>query len=104
MDLLNNTLRPNPINLSRFHNFESAIPIILIIAETTQRRSNTSMNIRIVPQQTLLTRMPKVRSMINASLFTRSASEDLWFPRVEVGIEVDYCDWAVRFIHASQER
>ncbi len=47
-DLLYDSIHANGIDLSRFHNLEAAIPIILIITWSAQRCPNSSMDIRVV--------------------------------------------------------
>ena len=49
-DLLDNSLRTNHIDFSRLHNLKSAITIMIIIAQPTQRRANSRVDIGIVGQ------------------------------------------------------
>jgi len=89
MDLLNDAVHSNSINLSRLDNLKATIPIILIITRSTQRRADTSMDIRIIGQQSLLRRMVEVRAVVDASYLAGRAAKDLWLPGIEMRVEVD---------------
>ena len=47
-DLLDDPLHPNRVNLSRLHNLKSAISIIIIITQPTQRRAYASVDVGII--------------------------------------------------------
>ena len=49
-------------------------------------------------------RMPEVGAVVDGCLLGRGAAEDLGFPGVEVGVEVDYADGTVGFVYGAQER
>ena len=50
----------------------------------------------VVGNETLLSGVVEVCTVINRGLFGGGATEDLWAPGVEVGVEVEDSDGAVR--------
>jgi len=61
------------------------------------------MDVCIISQQALLMRMPEIGSMIYSGLLGGRAPKDFRSPGVEVGIEVDYADGTVGFVHRAEE-
>ena len=83
---------------------KAAISIILVVTQTTQSRANTSMNVRIVPEQALLACMVEIRPVVDRSLVARRSTEHLWSPGIQMGIEMDDGDRAVGAVHAAEQR
>jgi len=104
MDLLDNSRSTDRINLSRLHNLKPTVPIMLIIAQPTKRRPDPSVDISIIPQQTLLMRMEKVSPVINTRLLSRTAAENFRLPGIEMRVEVNNGYGAVSTVHASEQR
>lgn len=75
-------LGTNGINLPRFNNLKSAIPIIFIIRRSRQRRPDPRVDVGIVPQQTLHGSVVKVRAVVYRGDFAGRTTEDFRFPRV----------------------
>lgn len=103
LDLLDNTLDTDRIDFSGFNNLETTVAIVVIVTGSTQCRTNTSMDIRVISQQALLRGMVEIRSVVNACHFAWAATKDLWFPRVKMRIKVDNRDRPVGTVNRTQQ-
>ena len=61
------------------------------------------MDVGVVLEQTLLGRVVEVRAVVDAGLVGWCTTEDLWFPGVQVRVEVNDSDRAVRTVHGAEE-
>ena len=77
---------------------------MIIIAQPTQRRADSRMDIGIVGQQSLLMSVIEICTVIDGSLFARCAAEDFWAPGIEMGIEMNDADGAVGFGYRAEQR
>ena len=48
--------------------------------------------------------MVEICTVVDGSLFARSAAEDFWAPGVQVGIEMNDADGAVGFVYGAEQR
>lgn len=103
VDLLDDTFRANGIDLASFGDDETTISIIIIVGQTAQSGSNSSVDVCVVPEQALLSSMEEVRAVVDTGNLGWCTTEDLWSPGIEVGVEVDDCDGAIGTVHASQQ-
>ena len=104
VDLLNDALCPDGINFSRFNYVKAAVPIVLVVAQSAECCSNSSMNVRVISKQSFLTRVVEVCAVVYRRLMAWCTSEDLRSPGVQMGIEVYDCDRTICFVHAAEKR
>lgn len=102
-DLLDYAMHSNRVDFSCLHDFKSAVSIIVVIAQSTQRRADPSVYVRIIRQQSLSVRVVEVRAVVYGGLKRRGSAEDFGLPGVEVGIEVYDADRTVGFVDGAQE-
>ncbi len=76
---------------------------MIIITQSTQCRSNASVDVCIVRQQALLVCVVKVSAVIDGGLLGRGTAEDFRSPGVEVRVEMNNTNWAVRFVDGAEE-
>lgn len=125
VDLLDDTSSTNGVNLSGLDNLESDIAIVLIVGHARERCPDTCMDVCVILQQALHSRMVEVsayrakdacqRNLSNTILcrvltvvdgchLARSTAEDLWLPRVKVTVEMDDGHRSIRAVHAAEQR
>lgn len=102
--LLHNPLHTHLIYLPRLHNLKPAVTVIVVIAQPAERRPYPGVDIAVVGQQPFLVRVVEVRPVVDGRLFGRGAAEDFGLPRVEVRVEVNDADRAVRGFDTTQQR
>ena len=104
VDFLDDTGGADLVDLTGLDNLEAAVAVVLVVGEAGQGSADSGVDVGVVAHQTLLCGVVEVGSVVDAGLLGGCAAEDLWSPGVEVGVEVDYGDWAVGFVHAAEER
>lgn len=91
------------IDLPRFDSREPTIPIILIVTQPAQRRANTSMDVGVIRQQPFLRSPVEVSAVVDRGLLAWCTTKDARLPGVEMRVEVDDADGAIRFVDAAEE-
>lgn len=61
---LDDSIGTNGIDLARFDNFEAAVTIVVVIARSAQRCSNTSVDVAVIGEQALLRGVVKVSAVV----------------------------------------
>ena len=77
---------------------------MIIVAHPTQRRANSRMDVAVIGQQSLLMCVVEICTVVDSSLFARSAAKDLWAPGIKVGIEMNDADGTVGFGYGAEQR
>lgn len=103
VDLLDDARGADCVNLPGFYNLESDITIVVVVGQSTQRRTDTRVDVGVVLQETLHRGVVEVCSVVYAGDFARGAAEDLGLPCVEVRVEVDHSDWTIGAVHGTQD-
>ena len=91
------------IDLPRFDSREPTIPIILIVTQPAQGRADTSVDVGVVGQQPFLRSPVEVGAVVDRGLLAGCTTKDARLPRVEVRVEVDDADGAIRFVDTAEE-
>lgn len=91
-NLLDDSINANGIDLSRLHNLEAAVSVVLVIGRSTQRRADAGVDVGVILQQTLLRSMVEVGAVVNASDLGRGAAKYFWSP---------WCNLAFQYLHSS---
>lgn len=91
-DLFDDAINTNGINLSRLHNLEPTVSVVLVIGRSTERRADASVDVGVILQQTLLRSMVEVGAVIDAGDLGWGAAKDLWFP---------WCSLAIQYLYSS---
>ena len=94
-------MHTNDIDFPSLHNLKPAVPIIVVIAQPTQRRADSSVYVCVIRQQTLSVRMIEIRAVVYRCLSGRGPAEDFGLPSVEVGVEVYDADGTVGFVDGT---
>jgi len=94
-DLLDNSLHSNCVDFTRFNDFKSAVPIVLVVARSAECGSDTSVDVGIISKQTFLGCVVKVCAMVDAGYLAGRTSKNLWLPCIQMGIEMDDSDGAI---------
>lgn len=79
-DLLDDAIRANLVNLASLHNLEATVSIVLVVTGSAERRADTSVDVGVVAQQTLLSGMIEVGAVVDAGNFRRRTAKDLGAP------------------------
>lgn len=88
-DFLDDPINTNGVDLTSLDNLEATVAIVVVVRGPTQRRTDTSMDVRVVLQQALLCRVVEVSAVVDAGDLRGRATKHLGAPGVEVGVEVD---------------
>lgn len=83
-DFIDNTSRPNRVDLARLDDLESAVAVVVVIAEAGQGGTNAGVNIGIVGQKAFPVRVEEIGAVIDGSLLAWSATEDLGPPSISL--------------------
>ena len=92
LDLLDNTISANLVDLTCLDDLEAAVAVVLVVRRSRQRSADSSMYVGIVGEKTFLGSMEEVSAVIDRSLLTGGATEDLGLPGVKMAVEVDDTD------------
>lgn len=120
---LDNPGRPDRVNRTSFDNFEAAIAVIFIVAETRQGCPDASMNIGVVGEQTFQVGMIKVGPMVDRCLRGWRPTEHFGPPGIpfhgyqvdslrtgellnclQVTVEVNHANGAISSVNTPQQR
>lgn len=125
VDLLDDTSSTNGVNLPGFDNLESDVAVILIVGHARERCPDTCMDVCVILQQALHSRMVEVSAyrakdtcqrnltdtivccvltVVDRCYLARSTAEDLRLPRVKVTVEMDDSHRPIRAVHAAEQR
>ena len=102
-DLPDDSSRPDDIDFPGLHNFEPAVPVVVVVAQPAQCRADPRVDIRVVRQQPLSVRVVEVCAVVHGGLERRGSAEDFGLPGIEVGVEVYDADGTVGFVDGAQE-
>ena len=103
LDLLDDAVNTNGIDLTRLDNLKAAVSIILIITWTAQSRADTSVDVGVVGEQTFLSSVVEVCTVVDAGDFAGGATEDLGLPGVEMRVKVDDGDGTISTVDGAEE-
>jgi len=81
-DLLNDPRHADCVNLSCLRDLESAVPVVLIVAETGERGADAGVDVGVVGEETLFVGVVEVGAVVDGRLFSRGATEDFGSPSV----------------------
>lgn len=79
-NLLDDAVHANGVNLAGLDNLKAAIPVILIVRGPAEGRADTSVNVGVVLEQTLLGGMVEIRAVVDARNLGGRAAKDLGAP------------------------
>lgn len=76
-DLLDDTSSTNGVNLTGLYNLETAVPVVVVVARSTQGGPDTSMDVGVVQQQALHGSMVEVGAVVDAGDLRGRSAENL---------------------------
>lgn len=79
-DLLDDAIRSDRVNLARLDDLEAAVPVVLVVRGTAERRANAGVDVGVVAKETLLCSMVEVGAVVNARNLGGRAAKDLGTP------------------------
>lgn len=65
-DLLDDAVRANLVNLASLNDLEAAVSVVLVVTGSAERRADTSVDVGVVAQQSLLSGMVEVGAVVDA--------------------------------------
>ena len=104
VDLLDDARGADLVDFARLDDLEAAVAVVFVVTESGERRADAGVDVGVVAHEAFLCGVVEVGAVVDAGLFGGGAAEDFGSPGVQVGVEVDDCDWAVGFVHAAEER
>lgn len=76
----------NGVNLTGLNNLETNVAVVLIVRRTRKSGTDTSVDVRVVPQKTLHGSMVEIGTVVDRSNLARRTTEDLGLPGVAASL------------------
>lgn len=81
-DLLDDPRHADGVNLSCLGDLESAVPVVLVVAETGERGADAGVDVGVVGEETLFVGVVEVGAVVDGRLLGRGTTEDFGPPSV----------------------
>lgn len=83
-DFLDNASGPNRVDLACLDDLESAVAVMVVVAETGQGGTNTCVDVGIVVQKTFSVRVEEIGAVVDGGLLAWGTTENLGPPGVSL--------------------
>ena len=81
-NFLDYTRHTNRVDLARFDNFKTAVPVVFVVGEARQGSADTGVDVAVVCEKTLVVGVIKIGAVVDGGLLGWRAPKDFRSPSI----------------------